>query len=71
MGYSQEEYNNEPVYYCGHCLSLRIIQSEDVYQDFCDDCGCVDIQRDHIENWEEKYIKRYNKKLIEWKRRIN
>ena len=40
----QSEYNLEPVLYCKHCLSLKVLsvpKMED--SDYCDDCGSTDI----------------------------
>ncbi len=58
---STEEYNNEPVYYCRHCLSLRIMST--MGQDYCDYCGSADVDTASIEDWEEMCIKRFGKKL--------
>lgn len=33
----KEEYNNIPVVYCKHCLSLAIRNSDGI--DYCDKCG--------------------------------
>lgn len=55
-----EEYNKEPVYYCPHCLSLRI-KSIDEYIDYCDICGCTDIETTTIDKWQEMYKQRFNK----------
>ena len=61
--YSKEEYNKEPVYYCSRCLSLNIIiLSENV--DYCDNCGCTDIQEASLDNWKALYKLRYGKDLI-------
>ena len=58
-----EDYNNEPVYYCKHCLSLKI-KVVGGY-DFCDDCGSTAITTDSIENWEKLYEERYGKKFLD------
>lgn len=50
---SKAEYNDEPVYYCKSCLSLRIRTLPDLNnQMFCDVCGCTDIAESSIEEWE-------------------
>lgn len=53
-------YNDEPVFYCKDCLSLKV---KTVYEgldlDFCDDCGSTDIEQAHIEEWIELYKQRY------------
>ena len=56
----QEEYNAEPVFYCTHCLSLRI-KALDSYVDYCDNCGCTDIETTDIFTWREMYRKRFGK----------
>lgn len=57
----QLEYNNIPVKYCKHCLSLAIkgIQSTEEF-DYCDTCGSVDIAECSIEEWEELYKNAHN-----------
>ena len=39
---SKEEYNNEPVYYCSDCLSLRIRDIDGT--EYCDKCGSTNIE---------------------------
>jgi hypothetical protein len=56
----QEEYNAEPVFYCTHCLSLRV-KALDSYVDYCDNCGCTDIETTDIFTWREMYRKRFGK----------
>lgn len=46
-----KDYNDEPVFYCTSCLSLKIMNDD---QDgdipcYCDDCGSCDISEGHIE----------------------
>jgi hypothetical protein len=48
---NKEDYNNIPVAYCKHCLSLKIM-AVDGNLDYCDDCGCTDIGFVHINDWE-------------------
>lgn len=56
-------YNNEPVVYCKHCLSLKImILDNDM--DYCDNCGCTDTDTTDITSWEEMYKKKYGEYLI-------
>ena len=59
---SKEDYNNEPVYYCTQCLSLRIRSLEDM--EYCDKCGSTNIEQTHIEEWEQMYEKKYNSKYL-------
>lgn len=57
---SKQEYNSEPVYYCKHCLSLKIMAFDD--NDYCDICGSTDIDTTDIESWEKMYENKYNLK---------
>ena len=56
-------YNNEPVFYCAECLSLRIRPYND-NTNYCDDCGSTDILTAPIEVWEKLYEAKYGKKYI-------
>lgn len=47
----ESPYNDEPVYYCKHCLSLKIRSAGE--QDFCDVCGSTDIGTASIFEWEK------------------
>lgn len=62
---SKEEFNNEPVVFCKHCLSLaiRVIDREDDDLDYCDHCGSTDLGKTDIETWEFMYKQRILKKL--------
>lgn len=56
MGENKETFNKEPVFYCKHCLSLRIkIVPEMGGLDYCDDCGATDINQTDIETWRQMY----------------
>ena len=44
------QYEDEPVFYCKHCHSLRIMVG-DGFGDYCDDCGSTDIGQCHINEW--------------------
>lgn len=60
------DYNDEPVLYCKHCLSLKIRNipiMED--SDYCDDCGSTDIEKASIEEWEILYNNKYGHKFLE------
>lgn len=56
-----EEYNKEPVYYCKHCLSLKIIGDEQF--EYCDDCGSTDVESTDIFTWLKMYKEKYNKEF--------
>lgn len=55
-----EDYNDEPVFYCKSCLSLRI-KAVSTWQDldYCDECGSTDVAQTDIETWRSLYKKRY------------
>lgn len=60
------DYNNIPVLYCKHCLSIRVRNIPMMENsDFCDKCGSTDIEETSIENWEELYKSRYGHKYLE------
>lgn len=55
-----EEYNNEPVFYCKSCLSLKVkTVAVDSDLDYCDECGSTDIGHTHIEDWQQSYRTKY------------
>lgn len=57
---SLEDYNNEPVFYCNSCLSLKIkTVASGLDLDYCDECGSTDIEETHIETWKNLYRERY------------
>lgn len=57
---AKEDYNEEPVFFCKSCLSLKIktvaIGSD---LDYCDECGSTDIGESHIEEWSRLYRERH------------
>lgn len=54
-----EQFNDEPVYYCKSCLSLRIrTVAVDSDLDYCDCCGSTDIGKSHIEEWRRLFRER-------------
>lgn len=58
--YSNSVYNEEPVYYCNKCLSLRIRDIRGVPDtDYCDSCGGTNIQQTSIEEWETMFKNKY------------
>lgn len=61
----EENYNEEPVYYCGDCLSLGV-KSVSVGNDllYCDKCGSTDIKVTSIEEWEVLYKEKYGVKFL-------
>lgn len=62
----QEEYNNIPVLYCKHCLSLKIRNIPRIEDsDYCDECGSTNIESCSIEEWENLYKNRYGHAYLE------
>lgn len=62
---SYDEYNKEPVYYCKHCLSLRIRDAGLSDLLFCDQCGSADILSANIEDWENLYKEKYGFRFLD------
>lgn len=62
----QNDYNNEPVFYCKHCLSLKIMNESQLPDlEYCGDCGSTNIEQTDISTWEEMYKQRYGFKLLD------
>lgn len=61
--YTIDEYNDEPVFYCKHCLSLRVRVVGGF--NFCDECGSTAIETAHINDWENMYVERNGHKFLE------
>jgi hypothetical protein len=54
------EFNNEPVFYCKHCLSLKIKSVPGIEElDYCDECGVTDIGKTDINTWRQMYIDKF------------
>lgn len=62
----QNQYNEEPVFYCKSCLSLKIRDVPSMENsEFCDECSSTDIGQCSIEEWEEMYINRYGHRYLD------
>lgn len=57
----ENEYNQEPVFYCKSCLSLAVKELEEDSVDICIDCGRADIGVTDIFTW-ERLVESNNKK---------
>lgn len=59
-------YNDEPVFYCKSCLSLKIktIPMMSGF-DYCDKCGSTNIGETSIQEWEKLYIEKYGHSQLE------
>ena len=54
----ENEYNDEPVVYCKHCLYLGN-PSEIAGITFCPYCGSTDFEESHIDVWDKKFQEKY------------
>ena len=62
----KQNYNEEPVFYCKSCLSLKIRSVPNMEDsEFCDECSSTDIEQCSIEEWEKMYIERYGHHYLE------
>ncbi len=60
------DYNEEPVFYCKQCLSLKIRSVQNLKDsEYCDDCGATDIECINIKDWSDLYKKRYGHDYLE------
>lgn len=61
----KEMYNQEPVFYCKNCLSLRVIAIPGIDDsEFCDECNATDIDVCDIETWRNMYKERYGRDYL-------
>ena len=59
-------YNSIPVYYCQHCLSLKIKSVEGIaHSEYCCDCGSTTINSAKIWDWEQMFQNRYGYKYLD------
>ena len=59
----REEEDN--VFYCQHCLKLKIIIIPKTVTCYCGDCGNTDIIETNINLWEELYIEEYGRRYLD------
>lgn len=65
---NQNKYNDEPVFYCKHCLSLKIMNESRLADlEYCANCGSTNIETTNISTWEEMYKQKYGFKLLDRK----
>lgn len=57
------QYNDIPVEYCAHCLSLAIMDIEGT--PYCSKCGSTDIKKADIFDWEKIYAAKYAGKYLD------
>ena len=66
LNHQHNEYNDIPVLYCKHCLSLRIRNISFIEDsDYCDQCGSTEVGKSSIEDWETLYEEKYGHKYLE------
>ena len=62
----QTDYNQEPVFFCKNCLSLKIRNVVGLENsDYCDECGSTEIGQASIEDWQEMYKSKYGHYFLE------
>lgn len=62
----ENNYNDEPVFYCKSCLSLKIMSIPSMDDsEYCDECSSTDIGQCNIEEWEQMYKERYGHSYLE------
>ena len=53
-------YNDEPVFDCERCMSLRIRFVNSLpNSEYCDNCGSTDVKSTDIEDWRNKFKNKY------------
>jgi len=57
-----DDYDLEPVRYCARCYSLKVKYEDAIESECCAECGSTDIQESSIEQWEQRYERRYGHK---------
>lgn len=56
----EANYNEEPVFYCEKCMSLRIRFVNGLSNsEYCDNCGSTEINQSNIEDWRQKFKDKY------------
>jgi predicted RNA-binding protein with PUA-like domain len=62
----ENDYNDEPVFYCTNCLSLKIRSVMPIEgSEYCDKCGSTSVSTCNIKEWEELYRQKYGHNYIE------
>lgn len=64
---AMEDFNDEPVYYCTHCLSLRIESVNLGIKDilYCGKCKDTDIGQTDFDTWDKMYVDKYGHHFME------
>jgi hypothetical protein len=53
------EYDDEPIFYCKDCLSLRVRDAGSLNLLYCEDCSNTDIGETTIDKWVQMYEDKY------------
>jgi hypothetical protein len=59
--------NEDEVFYCQHCISIKILIIPNTINCYCGECGNTDIFETPFDVWEKLYVKEYGKKYMEQK----
>lgn len=65
MIYSREDFENDPVHYCVHDLSLNIRKLPGVDLEICGECGNSDFESTDITNWTKLYTEEYGEAFLD------
>jgi len=59
------------VFYCEHCLSLKIIMIPRTVNCYCGECGNTDIVETNIDLWEDLYTEEYGRRYLDGRKADN
>ena len=59
------KYNDAPVFYCKHCLSLKIRDAGLPELLYCDECGSTEVLSANIKQWEEIYKEKHGFRYLD------
>ena len=59
------KYNEEPVLYCKHCLSLKIRDAGLPELLYCDECGSTEVLSTNIKQWEDIYKEKHGFRYLD------
>lgn len=65
IGNTESKYNEEPVFYCTHCLSLKVRRIPIIEDGYCEDCNSTSIEHTSIFEWEKLYEGKFKHKYLE------
>lgn len=64
MCYSKKEYQDEPVFYCVNCLSLKIKELNNSKLHVCLECGTPKQEETSYDEWNQLYVERYKRQFL-------